>query len=123
MKRRGMALTQPMRSSILSVHGADTDMPKTKREQHLMAGKTVLLNPRLMNGIPYPDLAGQKAWVEDWWVNVAGVEWGFAQGNPAAMMYGLRSGFSGLPTDNEVVYVKVGGLGYIVHQTELGALA
>ena len=40
-------------------------------------------------------------------------------GNPAALQYGMRSGFSGLPTDNEVVYGKVGMLGYLIHKSEI----
>ena len=43
-----------------------------------------------------------------------------SQGNPACIKYAFRSGFGGLPPDNEVVYGKVGALGYLVHSSELG---
>lgn len=44
----------------------------------------------------------------------------FCDGNPACMKYAIRSAFAGLPTDNNVVYGKVGGFGHIVHVSELG---
>lgn len=57
--------------------------------------------------------------VEDWWDHLTGGSWMFADGNPAAMIYGLRSGMNGLPMDNEVVYGKIGGMGHLVHTSEL----
>jgi len=59
--------------------------------------------------------------VEDWWDRVAGKSWMFADGNPAAMGYAVRSGVKGLPIDNEVLYDKVGGLGHLVHVSEIAA--
>lgn len=65
---------------------------------------------------------GDEIRVEDYWDRIAGVSWMDAVGNPAAIQFGMRSGFAGLPIDNEVVYGKVGplGLGHIVHVSELG---
>lgn len=57
--------------------------------------------------------------VEDWWDHLTGRSWMDASGNPAAMVYGIRSGFAGLPTDDEVVYGKVGPFGHLVHTSEL----
>ncbi|PQM51799.1 hypothetical protein C5U48_12790 [Mycolicibacter virginiensis] len=59
--------------------------------------------------------------VEDWWDRLAGGSWMFADGNPAAMAYAVRSAFKGLPIDNEVLYGKVGALGYLVHVSEIAA--
>lgn len=40
-----------------------------------------------------------------------------SNGNPAAMMYAIRTGSQGfnVPIDNEVVYGKIGSLGYLFH--------
>lgn len=57
--------------------------------------------------------------IEDWLDRVSGQSWMVATGNPTAIKYALRSGFAGLPYDNEVLYGKVGGLGHIVHVSEI----
>lgn len=40
-----------------------------------------------------------------------------SNGNPAAMMYAIRTGSQDfdVPIDNEVVYGKIGSLGYLCH--------
>lgn len=63
---------------------------------------------------------GEQIHVEDFWDRVAGQSWMTCDGNPAAMIYGIRSGTHGLPLDNEVVYGKIAGRGHIVHVSELG---
>lgn len=77
---------------------------------HEAAGKTVIIK---IGGElrPYN--------VEDWWDRVAGKSWMDAQGNPAAIMYGMRSAHASLPIDNEVVYGKIGSLGHLVHVSEI----
>lgn len=85
------------------------------RESHPLAGKTVTLKSRA------PELNGKQYTIEDWWQNVAGQSWMTSDGNPAAMIYGIRTGLQGgVPTDNEVVYGKVGPFGHLVHVSELG---
>lgn len=60
--------------------------------------------------------------VEDWWDRVhQGHSWKLAR-MPAAFQYSSRAMSAGIPIDDEVVYVKVDGLGYIVHQSELTGL-
>lgn len=87
------------------------------RASHPLAGKTVVLKVAVQD----PDaLDGQEYRVEDWWENVGNGSWMDAVGNPACLKYAMRSGFGGLPTDNEVVYGKVGGFGHLVHVSELG---
>lgn len=87
-----------------------------KREKHVLAGKTVILNCK-----PDPDnLNGQEFTIEYWQTNVMGKSWMFCDGNPAAIKYAMRAGFSDLPTDNEVVYGKVGLFGHLIHVSELG---
>jgi hypothetical protein len=85
------------------------------KPRHRLSGKTVILkcapDPDTLNGRPFI--------VEDWWENVGGGSWMTAQGNPACLKYAMRSGFAGLPTDNNVVYGKVGSIGHLVHESEI----
>ncbi len=85
------------------------------RNRHPLAGKMVTLVSR------DPEYDGKEFRIEDYWENVYGSSWMFAQGNPAALIYAMHSEFHELPTDNEVVYGKIGYLGHIVHVSELGA--
>lgn len=85
-----------------------------------------------MHDQPHP-LAGQTVStssygefvVEDWWDRVTGGSWMYANGNIAAMKYGVRSGKAHLPIDDEVVYGKVNGNGFgnLVHVSEIAVLA
>jgi hypothetical protein len=87
-----------------------------KKNRHTLAGETVVLNCK-----PDPDnLNGQEFVVEDWWENIAGQSWMFCAGNPACLKYAMRSAFSDLPTDNNVVYGKAGSFGHLIHESELG---
>lgn len=86
------------------------------RPKHELAGKRVKLKCK-----PSPDkLDGQIFLVEDWQVNVFGKSWMLCDGNPACLKYAMRSAFADLPTDNEVVYGKIGPFGHLVHVSELG---
>jgi hypothetical protein len=85
-----------------------------------MAGKTI----KVVLRAPHPQLTGleHEFWVEDWWDKLTGGSWMFADGNPACMIYALRTGLGGagkIPTDNEVVYGKINRLGHLLHVTEL----
>jgi hypothetical protein len=62
---------------------------------------------------------GTEVAVEGLWTEVTGGSWMNATGNFAAMNYGLRVGLDGLPIDDKVYYGKVGGLGFLFHETEL----
>lgn len=89
-------------------------------DSHPLAGQSATLKTAVSDrGITYP--AGTSVLVEDWWDVVTGSSWMWANGNYAAMNYGIRSGLSTpqLPMDDEVVYVKIEGLGYIIHESEL----
>lgn len=87
-------------------------------EPHPFARQTVKLDLAR----PGPNLQdGDLFIVEDYWDRVSGGSWMDAQGNPAALGYAMRSGLAGLPTDDEVVYGKVGGLGHLIHVSELVA--
>lgn len=82
-----------------------------------LAGQTVRIN--FQGGAPGLNPGQHEFHVEDYWDRVSGGSWMYADGNFAAMGYGMRSGVVGLPLDNEVLYGKVGGLGYIVHVSEV----
>jgi len=70
-----------------------------------------------LNCKPDPDnLNGQVFHIEDWWINVGGKSWMVCNGNPTCLKYAMRSGFSGLPLDDKVVYGKVGAFGHLVHE-------
>lgn len=59
--------------------------------------------------------------IEDWVDHMNGdrsKSWMFMEGNPAALIYGLRAGINELPIDDEVVYGKVGHFGHMVHVSE-----
>ncbi len=63
---------------------------------------------------------GKEYWVEDWWENVSGNSWMFADGNPACMKYAMRAGaVDNLPTDDDVLYGKIGSLGELIHISEV----
>ena len=49
--------------------------------------------------------------------------WGMQDGNPACMLFGMRSGMEGLPWGGVVYYGKIGGFGELVHETELEEVA
>lgn len=91
------------------------------RDSHPLAGQTVTLNIK-PSGNPRLDdeLKGQQYRIEDYWQNVAGKSWMDCNGNPACLKYAMRAGFAHLPTDNEVVYGKVGSFGHLIHISELG---
>lgn len=89
-------------------------------EAHPLAGQTVTLNEKTQDPIRGIVVAGTPFVIEDWWDRNGQGSWMFAEGNPAAIQYALRSGLSGLPLSDEVVYGKIGSFGHIVHVSELG---
>ena len=84
-----------------------------------LAGKTV----KIKNDVTHPqvnDFGGSEYHVEDWWDRVAGKSWMDCNGNPACMVYAIRTGLDReVPTDNEVLYGKVGYFGHLVHVSEI----
>ena len=83
------------------------------REPSPLARKTVTIKTG--------EFAGREYSVEDWWENVGGMSWMDAKGNPACLKYAMRTGFSEIPipTDNEVLYGKIGSFGELIHVSEL----
>jgi hypothetical protein len=88
---------------------------------HPLAGQTVTV---------VADLAGAGSGphayqVEDWADRVYGRSWMGMNGNPSALYYAMRAGFSDrrIPTDDEVVYGKVGNRAFLVHHSEIAGEA
>lgn len=85
-----------------------------RREPSEYAGKTVKIRADVKG------LGGLEYRVEDWWINVTGVSWMYAERNPAAFNYAMRSAFAGVPTDDEVLYGKTPDrYGHLVHVSEI----
>lgn len=85
---------------------------------HPLAGQTVTLAPVAPDG---PLVLGVEYRIEDYWDRVSGQSWMNATGNPAALGYAMRTGLAKTttPIDDEVLYGKIGGLGYLVHASEI----
>lgn len=85
-----------------------------------LAGKTVKLKPGIKH--PHiPEFEGSDFRVEDWQDRVFGKSWMFCDGNPACLIYAMRTGLAKIPvpTDDNVLYGKVGGQGCLVHLSEI----
>ena len=85
-----------------------------------LAGKKV----KIKAGVTHrqvPDFDQKEIEIEDWHDRIMGKSWMFCDGNPACLIYAMRTAFSKnpVPTDDEVLYGKIDGLGYLVHISEL----
>jgi hypothetical protein len=85
-----------------------------------LAGKTVKIRKDAAH-LQVPGFGGSEYRVEDWWDRVSGVSWMFAKGNPAALVYAMRSSMQAydVPIDDEVVHGKIGPFGHLVHICEI----
>lgn len=81
-----------------------------------LAGKTL----RIRADVGHP-CGGSKVAIEDWWDRIGGRPWGMCHGNPACVAYAIRRGNPAchIPSNDEVLYGKVNGVGYLVHMSEL----
>lgn len=85
-------------------------------EPHPLAGQTV----KIRDGIER--IGGAEYRLEDWWDRLTGGSWMDATGNFAAMAYAVRTA-GDTPIDDEVVYGKIGSLGFLIHVSELATEA
>jgi len=88
--------------------------------QSELAGKTVKIKQDVKH-FQQPDFGGSDYRVEDWWDRIAGKSWRDCNGNLACIVYGIRAGmaYPSIPSDDEVLYGKVGVLGHLVHISEI----
>lgn len=82
------------------------------------AGKTIKLKDTVVG------MRGESFEVEDYFDRLAGESWMACSGNISVLSYSIRAGVSNrlgitIPLDNEVLYGKIRGLGYLVHVCEL----
>ncbi len=87
----------------------------THTTPHPLAGQTVTITAALHGEGP----STHTFHVEDWNDRLFGQSWMFMEGHAASLAYAVRSAVAGLPTDNEVVYGKVGAFGHLVHVSEI----
>ena len=90
-------------------------MKEIHEQQSPLAGKEVRIKDHVNK------LGGQMYRVEDWWDRLGQGSWMFCKGNPACLMYAIRTGTStpAVPNDDEVLYGKIDGLGHLVHIDEI----
>lgn len=73
-----------------------------------------------VENISSPTAGVEKYEVEGYWDDLTGGSWMWANGNPAAIKYAMRSAAHGsLPFDDEVLYGKINGFGHLVHISEI----
>lgn len=87
------------------------------------AGRTVKIRESATH-FQVDGFGGSEFRVEDWWDRVSGGSWMWAKGNPAALVYAMRSSSQeiDIPIDDEVLYGKIGMFGHLVHISELEAV-
>lgn len=86
---------------------------KIHPEKNVLAGKTVKLK-HFVVGYSNKDFT-----VADWWDRLAGRSWQVCDNSPECIHYAVRSHKAGLPIDDEVLYGKIGTLGYLFHVSEI----
>ena len=60
-----------------------------------------------------------KIKIEDIDKVVFGGSWMVQNGNPACVLFGMRSGFENIPDEGNVYYGHIGAYGELVHESEL----
>lgn len=87
-------------------------------KQHPLAGKKVGVIETFGHR-QFPDL--DHIIIEDWWDRVSGRSWMDAVGNPACLIYAMRSATCehSVPFDDDVMYGKYKGMGVLVHMSEI----
>jgi hypothetical protein len=88
------------------------------KEASPLAGKVVKIKSTVQHR---QGIGGQDYRVEDWWDRLGQGSWMMCDGNPACLIYAMRSGLRvpSLPLDDEVLYGKVGAFGHLVHISEI----
>ena len=91
-------------------------------EPSTLAGKIV----KIKKDVKHPqhnDFGGSEYRVEDWWDRLDQGSWMTCAGSPACLVYAMRVGFNMpvIPTDDEVLYGKVGSFGHLLHISEIEA--
>lgn len=85
------------------------------RPSHPLAGQTVTVDSKVVRGDVAP---GAEFQVHDWWENVAGSPWYLSTTN-AAYEYAKAATINETLYDDNVLYGRINGLGYLVHVSEI----
>lgn len=89
-------------------------------QPHPCAGETVTLPGKVTDPVRNMVTGGAEFRVEDWWDRVTGKSWTATPTNMAVYQYGMRIFELGtIPTDDEVLYGKIGAFDHLVHASEL----
>lgn len=94
------------------------------REPFKRAGDTIKVKSGVGKGLQCGDMSGADFVIEDWCENVLSGSWMYANGNPAALEYAMRTASNGnnnhVPTfSDDVLYGKIGMFGHLFHVNEL----
>ena len=94
---------------------------RTSREPHPLQGKTVELNETASDPLRHAVIPGAHFWIRDWYVNMDpdAIEPLVVPRNWAEKWFLRRAEEVGLD-HSDLVYGKIGGLGHLVHVSELG---
>ena len=88
-------------------------------DEHPLSGQKIQVKPIQKSGTMPPEETFEFE-VEDWWDRITGRSWTVENGNWACLHYAMRSGLSGLPLDDEVIYGKDRqNLGHLIHVSEI----
>lgn len=101
----------------ISLTGTDVPQRRKHDKPHNLAGKEVMLK-----GSNQYWATGSVYRVEDWADRVFGKYVRDLSGHPASIQYMARMAHGNLPNDDEVLYGKIGWLGFVVHVTEIEGL-
>lgn len=96
-------------------------------DPHPLAGQIVTLDSNAADPVRGMVMPGEQFHIEDWWDRVSGKSWMLSHNNPAAVQFAMRTGIrcgmedGVIPTDDEVLYGHIGGIGHLIHVCELPA--
>lgn len=68
-----------------------------------------------------PEIGGREIKIEDWWDRLFGYSWTSPEGvgKPSLISYAIRTALTDIPGDDEVLYGKIKGLEFLIHESEL----
>jgi len=106
---------KPKTFNHIGAHQMTTVIQSPKGKTFKIKGNSAYFKKKY--GTPNPKIA-----IEDQDTILFGKSWMMLDGNPAAMLFGMRSGMEGIPGGGKVYYGKINNLGELVHESELEEL-
>jgi hypothetical protein len=104
-----------LKKAVSAVSSLASEFLKTPEDtrKKFEKNQTVVLNGK------YHFKEGSEFCVEGYWEDIFGKSWMDSTGNPCAVTYGIRCGHFNIPIDNNVLYGKINGIGYLIHTSEI----